>query len=166
MSVNSMGTPEYEDVALEMIRNYCRWHVCPKKTETLTIDGGTGSIIQLRTKRIIEVAKVIDSGSDVTSSVEWSEAGILRKAGGFNNRLRGVQVTLTHGYDLSELPDVVPIIGQLKSRLQTPVGSVRSQTAGPYSVSYATVGGLPVGGAMLLATEKAILDRYRLVWGP
>lgn len=145
------------------IRAYCGWHVAPVVTETMVRDGNGRSLLKLRTMRIRELIAVRVCGHDVTDRVRWSEAGMLEGVK-FPHRFRSVEVELTHGFDLDEVGEVAGIITHATKRFATDP-TLRSQSVGGASVSYATSSG---GGALshlLTVDEREALAPYRLEWG-
>lgn len=152
------------DAATSAVRRYCGWHVTPEHTETLIVDGNGGEVVQVKSKHIVAIDTVLVDGSPV--DVEWSEAGLLkRKDGGcWPDKYRSISVTLTHGYESAG--ELGALIAGIASRAaMNPSGNVVSQRAGTQSVTYAASGGA-VASIPLLATEMALLDPYRLNWGP
>jgi hypothetical protein len=153
-------TPE-ADVALATVVAYCGWHIAPSVTEDVVLDGTTSTVLRLPTLHLTSLDTLTISGVvvdvDDPYAVEWSEAGYLRRSGGFGTLLRGVVVGITHGYDAMPL-DVQAVIEGLASRAAYPsspyvqVGQVRVAT---------DASGLPIGGA-LTSVEQMTLDRYRL----
>jgi hypothetical protein len=153
-------TPE-ADVALATVVAYCGWHIAPSVTEDVVLDGTTSTVLRLPTLHLTSLDTLTISGVvvdvDDPYAVEWSEAGYLRRSGGFGTLLRGVVVGITHGYDAMPL-DVQAVIEGLASRAAYPsspyvqVGQVRVAT---------DASGLPIGGT-LTSVEQMTLDRYRL----
>lgn len=152
------------DAATSAVRRYCGWHVTPEHSETLIIDGSGGSVLQIKSKHVVSVEEVLVGGSPV--EVDWSEAGLLSRKDGscWPTNYRSVSVTLTHGFESAG--ELGALIAGIASRAAlNPSGNVVSQRAGTQSVTYASSGG-SVGSIPLLATEMALLDTYKLNWGP
>lgn len=152
------------DAATSAVRRYCGWHVTPEHTETLIVDGNGGEVLQIKSKHIVSVSAVLVDGSP--AEADWSEAGLLsRKDGGcWPKKYRSVSVELTHGYE--DAGELGALIAGIASRAaMNPSGNVVSQRAGTQSVTYAAAGG-SVASIPLLATEMALLEPYRLNWGP
>jgi hypothetical protein len=153
-------TPE-ADVALATVVAYCGWHIAPSVTEDVVLDGTTSTVLRLPTLHLTSLDTLTIGGVvidvDDPYAVEWSEAGYLRRSGGFGTLLRGVVVGITHGYDAMPL-DVQAVIDGLASRAVFPsspyvqVGQVRVAT---------DASGMPIGGT-LTSVEQMTLDRYRL----
>lgn len=162
------------EMAEKIIRSYCGWHVAPVEQQTLTVDQHrTSSMCFLPTMRIVGLHRVTNRRSCGTwqeiplcdlghSGVTHSKAGMLEwRCGKFCRGLGAVEACVTHGFDVFDIPDVVAVAQALAKRIENDNG-VRSQSVNGASVSYF---GSETGegrGAGLLATEKAILDRYRL----
>ncbi|UOE45477.1 hypothetical protein [Agromyces larvae] len=155
------------DAAHGAVRRYCGWHVAPLITELLELDGTGGRRILLPSLRVVALVKVVNDGRDVTDTVRFSRrSGFLSlKSGCWSDEPGTVEVTLTHGYDLAEVPEVAALIDVLAKRASTNQGAVVQQSIGPASVRVATGGD---GGAVsipLLESEKELLAPYRLTWG-
>ncbi|MFJ5106772.1 MULTISPECIES: hypothetical protein [unclassified Glutamicibacter] len=152
------------DAATSAVRRYCGWHVTPVHSETLIVDGNGGEVLQLKSKHVVSVETVLVDGSPVDT--DWSEAGLLARSDGgcWPAKYRSISVTLTHGYESAG--ELGALIAGIASRAaMNPSGNVVSQRAGTQSVTYAASGGA-VASIPLLATEMALLDTYKLNWGP
>lgn len=148
------------------VRRFCGWHVAPSITETVKVDSYGGRVLMLRTKHLTELVSVLINGVDVIDQVRWSESGILTLRGGcWPNEVGAVEVTLSHGYDLDEVPDVAALIASIGKRAASQPGAVASQSVNGASVSFMQAGGAPLS-VPLLAIEKDALEPYRLNWGP
>lgn len=141
------------------VRAYCGWHIAPSRSDTLVVDGSGAMVQALPTLRVTALTALSEEGTAVDlAEVEWSEAGFLRRTTPFTARLRGVSVTVTHGYDAIPL-DVQAVIDRLTTRGVQSSSSVYAQVG---QVSYATgADGLPAT-ATLTELDRAVLDRYRL----
>lgn len=155
----------WRKAAQATIRRYCGWHVAPVIEETLHVTGRGGHVLLIPSKRIISVSKVVCDGTDLTDEVDWDEGGIMRIDHGaaWPDRLRGVEVTLTHGWAPEEAPDVLMLRETIARRARSQPG-VSSQSVDGASASYFTAGGAPLS-VPLLDIEKKMLDPYRLNWG-
>ena len=155
--------------AEEAVRAYVGWHLAPVLTETLTVSARHHSHnLFLPTRRIISLDKVevlcwhtrewreLDQ-----AEYEWDTTGLLRRWTCWPRTLQGVRVTLTHGYDMDEIPDVASIIDALARRSRMNLTGVASQSVNGASVSYLTAGGAPLS-TQLLGIEKQALDAYRV----
>lgn len=153
-------------VAQSVVRKFCGWHVAPVYTETLIVDGSGGHTLLLPTMHLTELVSVIVDGEDITEHMKMnvSRDGMLEFPQRLPTRLGSVQVTMTHGYSVEEAPEVVALIHTIAERVKTSSSNVISQSAGGMSVKYGTndTGNLP--GADLMATERALLNQYVVVW--
>lgn len=143
------------------IRDYCKWHVAPVRTQTWALDGRGQSRLLLQSKRLLRVTSCMSGGVDVTELVVPGESGVieLRDGGCFARGLQGVVVTAEHGYYAEEVPSVMALIASIASRLSEMFGNVvQQQSAGGSSVTFFA------GAEHLLAGERSKLDAYR-VWG-
>lgn len=147
------------------VRRFCGWHVAPIIDETITLDGSGGTDVLVPSLRVVELVSVLNDGVNVTASVDPSKAGILRLTSGrWTDRLGRVSVTLRHGYELDEVPEVAAIIAGVAKR---------GPNAGRVDASEA-VNGSSRGGALdrgaplsipLTLVEQEALSTYRLEWG-
>jgi hypothetical protein len=153
----------YWKAAHGAVRRECGWHVAPSLTETIALDGSGGRTLLLPTKRITQILAVTNGGEDVTARVDVSRnTGMIElTSGAWTDRLGQILVTLTHGYEPDEVPEVSALIAALAKR--GPVAMVgaglRAQSVGPASAQYS-------GDSIpLLQTEKDTLAPYKLTWG-
>lgn len=147
------------------VRRFCGWHVAPVITATLTLDGNGGTDILLPSLRVVRLDAALNDGVDVTAQVDTSHAGILRLTSGrWTNRLGGVTVTLSHGYELDEVPEVAAIIAGIAKR-----GPNSGRVEASESVNGSSRGGIVDRGAPisipLTLVEQEALTPYRLEWG-
>lgn len=164
----SINDPRVEGAlagASAAIRRYCGWHVAPVVTETLTLDGPGGRVLSLPTLNVSAVGPVVEDTTSLTDSTDyrWSADGsVKRKSGYWSDDYRILTVTLTHGYFLQDVPDVVRVILAVVAReLSSPTGATREQ-AGAVSVSWAISSPGVSGGIALLQHERDVLDHYRI----
>lgn len=140
-----------------LVRTYCGWHIAPERDETLVLDGSGACVQTLPSLKVADVTAVTSDGVALDiATLDWSEAGLLRRCQHaaactcrWSGRPRGVTVTLRHGHNRvpAEVSGVVRDIAQRAfDGRAIQVGLVR----------YSDPGG------DLLATEKAVLDRYKL----
>lgn len=147
------------------VRRFCGWHVAPIVTETLVLDGSGGTDVLLPSLRVVELLSVTNDTTDVLEQVDTSHAGILRlTTGRWTSRLGRVKVTLTHGYELDEVPEVAAIIAGVAKR-----GPNSGRVDASESVNGSSRGGFSDRGAPisipLTLTEQEALSPYRLEWG-
>lgn len=141
------------------IRAYCGWHVCPSVMRTIKVDSYGGQTLILPTKHVTDVSSVKILGVERINDVSWSDAGIIRlNSGRFPDDLRAVEVTMTDGYDPSDVPQLMSMMLTVARRAQIQPG-IASQSVNGSSISYAT-GNAP--GVSLFDSEKALLDPYRI----
>lgn len=163
------------DRALAAVRAYVGWHLAPATSETLTLDGPGAPVLLLPTLRVTELASITEEGNLVAEdSYEWSATGVVRRrrtgptlygsstyfGPSWTSRFRGLEVTLTHGYDVMP-PEVSSIVDRLAARaLEGSTGSAVLTQVG--QVAYATgEDGLPVTDT-LSSLDRGVLDRYKL----
>lgn len=146
------GIEEWQlDVASAAIRSYCGWHVTPVITETVTVDGDGGTIVNLPTLRLVSVEEVRVQGV-VVQDVEWSKDGTLR--GQWPDRWRSIEVDIVHGYQAPA--DLLGVMVDAAARAVKSELGGGAETIGPFSFAASE------GSTRLYAHELQILDRYRL----
>lgn len=157
--------------ALAAARAYCGWHVTSEREDTVTVDGPGALMLMLPTLRLVELTDVIEDGVELDlAKLEWSMAGMVRKvghlshhgyyghherrrAGGWTSRLRGITVTMKHGFETA--PDFNAAVLSAVDRVLTGGREV----IGPFQYGTETPA---AAGSAFSAAEKAILDLYRL----
>lgn len=157
--MTGMSVTDPRAAAAAAIRAYCGWHVAPVITETIIRDGNGRSTLVLPSRKIVNVLSVKIDGTDVTSSVRWSEAGMLEGVC-FPHRFRAVEVTLEHGFKNADA--VIGVMETAAKRFSSDP-RIRSQAVDGASVTYF---GASAGLSHLLTgDEKAALEPYRITWG-
>lgn len=139
--------------ALDLIQEYCGWHVAPSRAETVEAEGDGGRVLLLPSLHVTSVTAVRDESGVEVSDFKSRKNGVLR--GCWRNE-ELYRVDIVHGFDAmpSEIED---ILADLESR-STPSGALVQVG----QVRYATASdGSPLG-AHLTGAQKAILDRYKL----
>lgn len=157
------GDPAFRlAAATAMVRAYCRWHIAPSITETVTVPAGVGYLTMLPTLYLTDVEDLLVDGVAVdmvpAEPAWWSQNGYIRHVAGwqwwYTDLFRTVTVTMTHGYD--EVPDdlkavVLALAGDLESTFSGAT-EVRIDDA---AVSYGT--------DRLSTAHRNILDAYRII---
>jgi hypothetical protein len=101
------------DVAVASVRSDAGWHIAPKVTETLKVDGFGGQLLTLPTRRIVEITEVRDPRGIILTDWTILAGGLFRRWSWW--QIGTYEVDLTHGYDSAPL-DLLPVIVQ---RIQT-----------------------------------------------
>ncbi|MFF7683166.1 hypothetical protein ACFZA2_10425 [Microbacterium sp. NPDC007973] len=147
------------------VRRFCGWHVAPIIDETMILDGSGGRDIFLPSLRVVDLLTVTNDGQNVTASVDTSRAGILRlTTGTWTDRLGRVTVTLRHGYDLDEVPEVAAVIAGVAKRGPNSGRVEASEAANGSSRGAALDRGAPIS-IPLLMPERETLAPYCIEWG-
>lgn len=155
-------TPEDDDERLlqaeAKVRTYCRWHIAPSRTETVTLYPEYGlETLMLPSLYVTAVTAVTDGTTTLaTTDYLWRPNGILRRLPGLWWSLdnQGVTVTFTHGYD--EPPaDVTAAVQELAAIGS--LGRLKSKSAGPFSETYSFD---------LNTVDASSLDAYRIPLRP
>lgn len=152
------GNPQFSlEAAVAAVRSYCRWHIAPVVTETVSVQGSGAGTLILPTLRLTGVASVTDDlgvAADLTLA-KWSTAGVIQSTYWWS-AWRKFTVVFTHGYDA--LPaDVRGVILSLADAGTSGVGGRVRQVG---QVTYDNGGSASADD--LTGAQKAILDRYRL----
>lgn len=156
------------NAAQAAVRRECGWHVAPIITEDLVLDGSGRRELLVPSTRIRRLVSVRNDSRDVTDEVRFSRrGGVLTLAGGWSCDVGSIEITMEHGYELDEVPDVAALIVTLTQRAAAAArnGPVASQAVGSANVKYLIGkdgGGLSVP---LLQSEKDTLAFARLSWG-
>lgn len=147
------------DATLAAARRYCGWRIFPPETETIRLDGPGSSLIQLPSLHVVDVEEVrqLYGPEWETVEVSWSQTGLMRRRRGcFTDEYRGIEVTLTHGFE--DAPDVLKVLSDACHReLENPM-RLASKKVGERQEAYATSG---LSG-VLFGSEFSVLDLYRL----
>lgn len=149
-----------DEVAGEMVRGYCGWHVSPSLEETFRLDGTGGNRFHLPSNHVENVHSVFVDGVQVNDYSFSTDGWVQLPSGVVTPRKPGaVVVTARHGWDY--VPAVQSVIKSVRQRLEMDAGNVVSQRAGTQYVSYGSRDGESTGG-YLLQTERAALAPYKL----
>lgn len=166
---------DYVQAAQAAVRAYCGWHVAPTLTETIYIsqrhESDTCLLPSLRVLDIeaVEQLKPDQETWEPVTGYGWDEQGTLAltrhsSAHVFRHGLRNIRVTLTHGWDLEDVPDLAAIVESIAKRAATSPYGIASQSVNGASVSYQMAGGAPLS-VPLLNIEKEQLAPYALGLG-
>lgn len=108
------------DIAVEIVRRHCGWHIAPVRTETLTVDGNGSTELVLPTLRLTDLATCTVDGVAV-SDVEWSTNGTIERRSRFPRKRRAVVVEVEHGHDACP-DDVVGVVVTVAARIPFSTG--------------------------------------------
>lgn len=151
----------YRLAAMGAIRRYCGWHIAPVISQTLILDGSGRQVLLLPTLRLKSVEAVKEHGRAVPlDGIEWSHKGILRRRTRWTDRLRGVEVSLHHGFD--DTPQLSALVVSVAERARASPAGVVSESAGAVNIRFSTFGSGAAGAVALMEHEYALLDQYRL----
>jgi len=147
--------------ATREIRKFCRWHIAPTRTETITVPVVYGRPVWLPTQHLTDLVSVTNDGTVLdVAGIDWSADGELGYLHWVTGR-RALVVEFTHGYETVP-DDLVDLTLQIASRaLGSPLGYVREQ-AGSVSVTHSQAGFNVAGGTVVLEHEKRQLMEYQL----
>jgi hypothetical protein len=178
--------------ATAAIRNYCRQQIDLVEDDTITLDCIGGRTLPLLELPVVEVVEVIEDDEALTEDDDYKlgAGGLLYRVGSkWPSGPQIVQVTYSHGYKLADdytapaaaelIPDdIVQVCVRAASRAYQAglradevegVPGVQATGLGDYSVQFgaeASGSGENSLGAsaapILLRSEKAILDKYRV----
>lgn len=146
-------------------RRFCGWHVTPiESDDVLTLDGPGGRLLRLPTLRlvippplaIVEVGAALDA-----AEIEVSLSGLMRKRGGcWTDRLGGIQVTMTHGFD--DAPDFDAAVLSWIDRMSCAPDGGRPKGVGPFQYDSEAMD----PGSAFSVVERSLLEQYRLEAAP
>jgi hypothetical protein len=127
--------PDAVVTASAAVREYCDWHIAPSITETVLVDVNPGGVLFLPSLYVTSVTSV----DGATDGFTWTTTGKVTLQYGYrhyyNHWRPPVTVVFTHGY--SECPaTVVAAVVQLAARGVVPQPQVKSDTTGPFGVTY------------------------------
>ena len=146
--------------ACEAVRNFCRWHIAPSITETVTMDGPGAPILFLQTLMLTAVDSVTSDGTAVDVT-EWSASGMVRHpAGCWSGKFRGIAASFTHGYE--SCPAEILQVAYDMAKMGALTGATNMQ-AGPFGITFPTNSAASQAGAVGMSpSQKAVLVRYRV----
>lgn len=145
------------DAVSAVIRAYCRWHVAPVLECTWQGDAD-GRLIQLPAMNATSVHSVQVGGKPAGHT--WRQSGLIRlDTPVIDDWGQRCQVEYSAGIDGEQLAAVVSQLAV--NALVAPAGVMREQ-AGDVSITYNQTAVGISGGIRLLASDKALLDPYRL----
>lgn len=157
------GDPQgYLDAAVAAIRRYCGWHVAPKVTEEVTVDGRGGVDLYLPTLRLVSIVKIMNDGVEVaTDKVDFSRDGIVElHSGSWSRRLGGVKLTIDHGFD--DAHELTALAISIAARAASSPRGVTSEASDGVSIQFSRFGGGASGGVALMGHEYQLLDLYKI----
>lgn len=150
------GLPSAIESAVDAIRTYCRWHVWPARTETLTVDGEGGRVLTLPTLHVTNITEIREQDVVDPEDYEWSQSGdVRRRRGCWTTRWRGLHIDLTHGYDQCPPALAALLVDTVSEALAHPVGA--PSVIGPFQW-----GAQMPASSRWLSEQRTILDHYRL----
>lgn len=166
VSAQTQVNPQFWlNAANQAIRTECGWHVAPIITEELVLDGAGGKNLLVPSLRIREVVIARSDGRDVTDQVKFSRrAGVLTLASGWSCDVGSIELTIRHGFEAEEVPNIAALIVTLTKRAASS-GAFVQQSIGPASAKVATGRDGAALGVPLLESERETLAPYRLNWG-
>lgn len=118
-----------------VVRLYCGWRI-DRATETFVLDGDASRILTLPTLKLNAVNSVTVEGDELDpDDYQWSESGMLYRAGGWPAGFRNIEVDADHGY--SPTPDEVRVVVcAIASRHYNNPDGLRSKTVGAISRTF------------------------------
>lgn len=148
------------DVAVAVVRSYCRWHIAGPRTEMLTLDGRGGTLLQLPTLHLVEVASVTVDGIEITD-VDWSTNGTLERRACWPVKRRSIEVEVTHGHERCP-EDVAGVIASIAQKLPLSTGGADVEVG----VVEEQIGAYRYRLSDSTQTEGQLTDSHMYVLGP
>lgn len=161
------------DAASNLIRRFCGWHIYPSVAMVLIVDGPGGTVLQLPTRYLTDVASITEAGQVTDPSVyRWSQLGEVERSSPFwqngywvnfwKQGFRLIEVSFTSGYDTPP-PELTTMVMSMTARaLASPTGVTREQ-AGGVAVQYGLTSTHSSGGLALMTNDMEMLQPYRIV---
>lgn len=167
--------------ASAVIRNYCKQEISKVEEASEMFDGGLGDKLFLEQLPVLEIVRIEEDGRLLVEDQDYKLGNngiVYRVWRNWANGIRNIKVVYSHGYE--EVPDDVRGVcvrsvarlyqAQLKAKTTDGMAGVTGVTVGNLSMSFEGEGS---GGSegnskgitaarTLLASEKEILNRYRL----
>ena len=174
--VNSVGLQTRIDAVVSAMRRYCGWMPFPQRSETFLLDGFGQLPLLLPSLHIENLTEVKVNGKTVPlEQIEWSHTGVvylhsspewidLREPNPvpWPKRLRGIEVTATHGFDADSCMD---LLGTITSTVAVTTNNPRRETSikvGERQSSFGVGAGGLVAGTRPVGDDLAIWDKYVL----
>lgn len=146
-----------------LVRTWCGWHLAPRITQAVTVDGSGASTLALPSLHLVDLLAIVENEAPVDLElVEWSRAGFLiRRDRCWTCRLRGVRAEILHGHARTPAEVRAVVVAIVARAVVHPAGTgVASERTGPFQVTYAQTA--QDGGMVLLDFEERVLDRYTI----
>lgn len=145
------------------IRNYCGWHVAPNARCYWRGDAD-GSLVQLPAMNVTSVHTVKVAGRTLDpAEYAWRKSGLIRLAKEpADDWGQLVEVDFEAGVDPGNLASIA---SQLATNALVAPAGVLSERAGDVSIQYNTTASGVAGGIRLLASDKEMLDAFKLPQG-
>lgn len=159
-------TVEEVESAVAAVQAAAGWHIAPVQTDTVTLDVvGGEAVLRLPTRKLLSVTSVTDLDNSTayaasTYRVSLPLCQVCKKSGYWAAGYGRLRVVFSHGF-AAWPQDLLPVVAESAAVIRRDQ-SVRSESAGPFTVNYGAIG--PALGAGPLSTGGA-LDRYS-VWQP
>lgn len=166
-SYEALDASFFNAAAERAICSYCGWHVAPPMEVSGTVGTAGGRFLRIPGMNVTSLTRLeFADGTDLLDGAQWSADGVVELARPLSASVAGVSYTAVTGFDPEAVPDLVAVALQVARRAASaPAGTVRSQSVNGASVSYAFSGD-GASSVQLLAPERAVLDRYRVVGLP
>lgn len=167
------------DAALRAARRYCGWVVNPIVTDdAVTLDGPGSRILNLPTRKLIELTSLTENDVAVDpSTVRWTAGGppgILERPVSVRKKshswwtpyYQGIDVVMTHGYDDNEAADwryaVLSMVDQMGQTLVSGHGEMDLVSKKVDDVTYRWADPYATAAESALYSVNSIFERYCL----
>jgi hypothetical protein len=157
------GDPQtFLDGAVSAIRRYCGWHVAPRVTEEIVLDGIGGVDLYLPTLRLTDIVSIKSDGQDIpVTNVDFSRDGIIElHSGSWSRRLGGIRLTIEHGFE--DAHELTTLATNIAARAASSPRGVTAESSDGVSVQFSRFGGSASGGVALFEHEYKLLDLYKV----
>lgn len=148
------------------VRRFCGWHIAPSITETVQVTAHGGRRMNLPSGHVTRIMEISFRGRalDPATDIDWSPEGAVmlrRELPDWPDVPGGVSATITHGWAVEEVPEVVALIASIAQRASASPAAIASQAVNGASVTFRTSNGAPLG-VPLLQVEKDQLAPFAI----
>lgn len=158
----SEANADATNAAEDLVRRYCGWHIAPLIEATIVPRAAEGGVLYLPTMRLVELVGVAIDGAPLppeqVAEVQWDEAGMLERPGGWPARPRAVSVQVRHGFDFDEVGDVAALIRHAAQRSAVVTNGLQRVQVGNRSTTFAAES----GRLHLTSEQRELLAPYVL----
>lgn len=148
------------------VRRFCGWHIAPSITQTVQVTAHGGRRMNLPSGHVTAIVAISFQGCtlDPATDIDWSPEGAVMLRRGlpdWPDVPGGVSATITHGWDVEDVPEIMALIASIAQRASSSPAAIASQSVNGASVTFRTSNGAPLG-VPLLQVEKDQLAPFAI----